>query len=192
MGNLTPAERDGAWIQTYTCRKFWPLDPRAEDIEIVDIAHALSNQCRFSGHTSTHYSVAQHCVHVADLLREQGYNARVQLQGLLHDAGEAYLVDLPSPVKHSPVMAGYRDAEKRLDAVLLTKYGVGPTLDPAVKAADLTMLATEARDFMSPQHPEWSIGDVAPAKWNVYGWSATSARNNYLARFYNLSAKVTP
>jgi uncharacterized protein len=86
--------RTGDWIQTYTGKQFWPLSPLPEDIVIEDIAHALSMQCRFGGHVRTFYSVAQHSVHVSLLVEPQ-----YALWGLLHDAAEAYLVDLPRPIK---------------------------------------------------------------------------------------------
>lgn len=71
----------GDWMQTYTGRRFWPLDPVAGDIEIMDIAHALSNQCRYAGHTRFHYSVAQHSVQVSENVAPEH-----ALWGLLHDA----------------------------------------------------------------------------------------------------------
>ena len=83
-------KRKGDWMQTHSGIQFWPLDPRPEDILIEDIAHALSNQCRFAGHCCFHYSVAQHSVLVSENVPAQD-----AMWGLLHDAGEAYLVDLP-------------------------------------------------------------------------------------------------
>lgn len=94
-------ERKGDWIQTYTGRQFWPLDPKPEEVCIEDIAHALSQQCRYAGHTIRFYSVAQHSVEIA--LRVPRAAA---LWGLLHDAAEAYLVDLPRPVKY--LMPAYK------------------------------------------------------------------------------------
>ena len=82
------------WIETYTGRKFFPLNPRARDLCIEDIAHALAMTCRYNGHCSEFYSVAQHSCIVSDLCEE-----RWKMAGLMHDAAEAYLGDVVSPVK---------------------------------------------------------------------------------------------
>ena len=81
------------WIHTFTGRHFYPLNPNADDVDIEDIAHALANTCRFNGHVSTFYSVAQHCV-----LASQ-YCESDPLWALMHDAAEAYLPDVAAPVK---------------------------------------------------------------------------------------------
>ena len=72
--------RKGNWMQTFTGRQFWPADPRADEIDIRDIAHALSMQCRYAGHCTQFYSVAEHCVLLANAIPEQ------KLWALLHDA----------------------------------------------------------------------------------------------------------
>src|SRR5690606_5290032 len=82
--------RLGDWMQTFTGRAVYPLDLRPDDIDIQDIAHALSMQCRYAGHTRQFYSVAEHSVHVARWCRQ--YGPAAALEGLLHDATEAYLV----------------------------------------------------------------------------------------------------
>jgi uncharacterized protein len=88
-----------SWIGTYTGRKFYPYDPKLEDVSIEDIAHSLSLQCRFNGHCERMYSVAQHSINCAKLLKELGYGVKHQLYVLLHDASEAYLSDVVKPVK---------------------------------------------------------------------------------------------
>src|ERR1039457_118422 len=85
------------FIGTFSGLRFWPLDPNPEKILIDDIAHALAHQCRFGGHASRFYSVAEHSVHVSRLCPPED-----ALWGLLHDASEAYLVDLPRPLKQLP------------------------------------------------------------------------------------------
>ncbi|MFG0247924.1 MAG: phosphohydrolase, partial [Phycisphaeraceae bacterium JB051] len=79
-----------SWIQTYTGKAFYPLREDPGIIDIRDIAHALSLQCRFNGHCSDFYSVAQHSVHVSEVVPQA-----FALWGLLHDAAEAYMSDLP-------------------------------------------------------------------------------------------------
>ena len=146
---------DSTWILTSHSRRFWPLDPTLGEVFIDDIAHALSQQCRFTGHTRSFYSVAQHSVLVASLA-PAGENP---LWGLLHDAAEAYLVDVARPVKRSPAMAAYRDAEARLMAVICDRFEL-PREEPAwVAKADVILLATEWRDVMPPPPHDWSESD---------------------------------
>ena len=87
------------WIETWSGKNFDYVDFNPEAICIEDIAHSLSQKCRFNGHTNNFYSVAQHCLNVMWNLRKKGYSHEVQLLGLLHDAAEAYISDLPSPLK---------------------------------------------------------------------------------------------
>src|ERR1035437_402751 len=93
------AYRAATFIETYTGRAFWPLEPTMDALSVIDIAHALSNQCRYSGHVQFFYSVAQHCCLLAGWLADHGGSALDCLQILMHDAPEAYLVDIPRPVK---------------------------------------------------------------------------------------------
>jgi hypothetical protein len=79
----------GGWIKTYSGVHFYPADPRLNDVNISDISHALSNQCRFSGHVSSFYSVSQHSVFVANIVADQGHPREVILAALLHDASES-------------------------------------------------------------------------------------------------------
>lgn len=146
----------GDYIETFTGKRFRPLAPAIEDICIEDIAHALSNQCRFSGHTWRHFSVAQHSINVCAYLRDQGFSETVQLWGLLHDASEAYLVDLPSPLKHQPEFLPYRQAEARLMKAICERFGLPDEEPAAVKDADARMLAEEAFELMPFNPLHWT------------------------------------
>lgn len=139
-------------IVTHTNRAVDPWNLRIEDIAAEDIAHALSLLCRFVGHSHWHYSVAQHCLNVQELLEEQGYSEEVQLLGLLHDAPEAYLNDIASPTKaHLP---DYKDAENRAMRTIAKRFGATlhgqEEYEQAVKNADRILLVTEARDLLPP------------------------------------------
>ncbi len=176
------------FIETYTGRRFRPLAPVTQDIDIRDIAHALSQQCRFSGHTTVHYSVAEHSVRVCRLLHEWGCPPSVQLWGLLHDASEAYLVDIPSPLKSCPEFNGYRVAEARLMAQICERFGLSPSMPTNVGYADSVMLATEARDLM-PFRPEHWIGlSSSPLYETIVPWPAGWARHEFLTAFEALEA----
>lgn len=150
------APTSAAWIETYRGGKFFPADPRPEHVDIVEIAHALSMICRFTGHTQWHYSVAQHSVHVAKLM---GPDPSRMLYGLLHDASEAYLSDVASPVKALPEFEGYRLIERRLQACVYRRYGLDPEAVPADLAkADMVMLVAEADQVLqSRRREEWGV-----------------------------------
>jgi uncharacterized protein len=123
--------------------KFFPLlEPTVDDIDIEDIAHSLSHQCRFNGHTPVFYSVAQHCVIVAKSLPPP-----LRLRGLLHDGSETYYSDIPTPLKN--LMPEYRAMEDRCHRVIERKFGLpeGAFDCPEVKLSDLRALVTEFRDI---------------------------------------------
>jgi hypothetical protein len=155
--------RGRGWIQTYSGGRFYPVSPRADEVNLRDIGHALSNLCRFTGHCYRFYSVAEHSVRVADAVARNypGATPEVLLFALLHDASEAYLTDLPRPLKeHSELGRLYRIAESHVEAVICEHFDLAPTdeVRAAVKHADNVLLATEARDLM-PQR------EVAAWSW---------------------------
>jgi hypothetical protein len=151
--------RAGGWICTASGREFWPLDPRPEEVDIEDIAHALSRACRFAGHCSRLYTVGEHSILVASWVPPED-----ALWGLLHDAAEAYLPDMPRPLKRLPEFAWYRAAERRVMDAVCDRFGLPRAEPQSVKAADLRALATEARDLMPPRSvTRWgSIAGVEP------------------------------
>lgn len=137
------------WLETYTGVKFNPYAPTANDVDIIDIAHALSQTCRFGGHTLPFYSVARHSINVAKILKAAGHSPKVQLAGLLHDAAEAYLTDIPTPVKRN--MPEYRHTESSILQVVYDKCGVTELTASEVEAvdsADKAMLYLEAKRLM--------------------------------------------
>jgi 5'-deoxynucleotidase YfbR-like HD superfamily hydrolase len=121
----------------YTGGIFYPLDPRPEEVDIRDIAHALSMSCRYTGHVRRFYSVAEHSVLIAKWLETRGETNAVCFAGLLHDAGDAYLSDIASPAKRH--MPEYRIIEDKIIDVVLNKYGI-EELPEIVKFADKAIL----------------------------------------------------
>lgn len=138
-----------SWIQTHTGIMVDPLEFTVDMLAIEDIAHALSHQCRYSGHCSEFYSVAEHSNRVAKLLYELSGERILALMGLMHDAPEAYLVDLPRPLKQSEVLGrAYRAYEGMIWNCVARKYGLSYTLPQQVHWADDVLLITEIRDLM--------------------------------------------
>lgn len=118
------------YITTYTGKHFDPLVPDMAEIDIHDIAHALSLMCRGNGHVKQFFSVGQHCVYCALEAEARGYSKRVILGCLLHDAGEAYMSDVPRPFK--VMLHEYIQAEDKLIDLIYTKF-LGSTLSEEEK-----------------------------------------------------------
>jgi hypothetical protein len=178
---------DTGWIHTYTGKRFWPFDPRPSEVCIEDIAHALSHLCRYAGHTSRFYSVAQHSVHVARYC-----SVDHQLQGLLHDAAEAYLVDIPSPVKRQPEMQGYRQAEARLSQCIATHFKIDAELPSDVLDVDRRILANEQRDLMPSLLDAVAPGVREPLPLlRIIPWSSEKAKQMFLNLYDQLHYERT-
>ena len=137
------------YITTYTKRHVTPLDPKPEQIDIRDIAHALSYLSRANGHFPEFYSVAQHSIQCCREAEARGYSRKLVLACLLHDGSEAYLSDITRPVKRN--LPGYRQAERRLQAVIYETFlGEDLTEDEAefVKRVDDDCLYYEFEHYM--------------------------------------------
>jgi 5'-deoxynucleotidase YfbR-like HD superfamily hydrolase len=143
------AERIGNWMLTVGGRAFYPLDPRPEDIEIEDIAHALSMICRFGGHSSKFYSVAEHSLRVAMAISGAGGTRDESFAGLMHDAAEAYVGDMIWPLKRSNQARGYKEVESLVELAIAMRFGFPAAMPPIVKRFDLVLLSTEKRDLMN-------------------------------------------
>jgi len=155
----------------------------APQISIGDLAAVLSKICRFGGRSTVFYSVAQHSVHVSRLCPP-----RLALPGLLHDASEALLGDVPTPLKY--LLPEYRALEKRWEAALWSQWGWGPEMPPEIKVADRIALATERRDFMRPTREPWEIDDgigVTPDPIRLVAFSPIRAERLFLARYAGLA-----
>ena len=171
------------WIQTKSRIRFDLANPRVEDVEIEDIAHALSHICRFVGHTSEFYSVAQHCCLVSDILPKQ-----YALCGLLHDAHEAYIGDHSRPSR-SLLGEPLEYVESRVQRVVLARFGLPCHVPPQVKQADEVLLSTEARFLMGDCMPgwQWSTGQrPRPAFRSMTAWHPVVAKDAFLRRFHDL------
>jgi hypothetical protein len=175
---------NNVWIQTYTGKKFYPMHIKPEDISIKDIAHALSLQCRFSGHCKQFYSVAEHSVLVASFCSESE-----KFHGLLHDASEAFIHDLAYPIKQMTQMAGYREIESIIQAAIYNKFRLDPIEPSGVKRADITVLSIEARSLMGVILPGWNNLDLPALPLNVVPLLPAEAERLFLSTFYLLQDK---
>lgn len=147
------------YITTYSGVHMVPVAPEAEDIHLVDIAHALSLLCRGNGHVKTFFSVGQHCIFCAREAEARGCSARISLACLLHDASEAYLSDITRPFKQH--LKEYRVFEERLLAVIYEKYlgsglseeeaAIVKQIDDDMMYYDLIELLGEVPDGEAPE-----------------------------------------
>jgi len=115
-----------------------PLNPRPEEIRLDDIAHALARICRYGGHCDGFLSVARHSIWVSDELH--AFGPEMQFVGLMHDAPEAYIGDLPRPIKRSDAMQVFRDADEKLEACIAEVFGLPHPLPDEVIEADRYVL----------------------------------------------------
>ncbi len=167
--------RAGDWMQTYSGVEFYPLDPRAEEVNIEDIANALSKACRYAGHCLRFYSVAEHCVHVADKAP-----FALKLTALMHDASEAYLVDMPRPIK--PFIGGYAEIEDRLMKVIAAKFGFLWPVPPEIKKLDNGILNDEREQNMVSPPRDWQVPDPAIGA-KLQFWNPEQARHEFMDAF---------
>lgn len=176
----------GDWMQTFTGRRFYPLDPQPDEIEPEDVAHALSLLCRYGGHVDRFYSVAEHCV-----LMSEAVPPEHALAALLHDATEAYICDVPRPLKRQ--LPGYMAIEDRVWVAVCQRFGLEPELPALVKEADNRILLTEWAALMSRAESIWpTLAGLVPLPVSVAGWSPVKAEILYLERLALLTAVQAP
>jgi hypothetical protein len=177
-----PDDRRGGWIQTYSGGRFWPMDPRIEDVRVEDVAHHLSMKARFSGACIRMLSVAQHGVELSALV---GDDLVDQYAALHHDNTETFLPDVPTPVK--PYIPFFRMLESAHEhAVVVGAFGVDPAALKRIKPFDKRIVADEALSLMRPSHHQWKTRPE-PLGIRISAWSSEEAEERFLARHYELS-----
>lgn len=180
------------WIETYSGKKFHILNPAPDEIDIIDIAHAEANQCRFTGHVKNFYSVAEHSRYVSLLCKPQ--NA---LKGLLHDASEAYISDISRPLKYCTGIGPiYKEIEQKISDAIYAKFGLETGEPEDVKNADNIMLITEKTQLLNDSI-SW-FNDASRSTWfgvkpltrdqlTISAFAPKYAEKMFLDRFYELT-----
>lgn len=175
--------RQGNWMITASGRRYYPLDPRADEVDINDIAHSLAKQCRWGGHCPKFYSVAEHSVLVSTQVpREHALTA------LLHDATEAYLVDVPRPIKaHLPE---YKKLELLNWRVIAERFQLPDNLPQCVIDADNAVLLAEANEFHTYNGMcAIDIGvAMQPARVRIHNLLPETAKQRFLDRFHDITS----
>lgn len=178
--------RRDPWMHTNTGRLVCLEDPDPSSIELRDIVVALSHLCRYTGHTHYPYTVAEHSVRVADALLAEGYTNEIVFTGLMHDATEAFVGDIASPLRKAIGRDAIQRVEDRVYRAIALRFGLPRELPDAVKLADLRMLATEAPYVLTWPPPfDWGLPETAqpyPDQTPKF-WFARTARSRFLALF---------
>ena len=175
------------------------LHPEKCEIDIADIAHGLSNICRFGGHTRQFYSVAQHSIEVsielescAKVWKESDPSIDTDhwgMIGLLHDAAEAFIGDIPRPLKN--LLPDYKAIEQRVEMAVFPIFGIPYPLPAAVKQVDIILLATEQRDLMPEHDDEWAlISGISPLPFNIEPMTPCEAFGAFINRYVELGGVV--
>lgn len=173
------------WIVTHSGKQFDFHNPTPDMVCIEDIAHALSMSCRFGGHTRYHYSVAQHSVNVARFVPDEH-----KLVALLHDATEAYIGDMVSPLK--VIMPEFKRKEEEIWEVIAARFSLPFYMDPSIKKADTMMLKIEREHLIVESQPweclkgvDVSVSDGV-AEMITRQWSQKHAKEMFLHYFDEL------
>lgn len=213
--------RKGDWMQTFTGRQFWPLDPRPDEIDVLDIAHSLGHQCRYAGHTRRFYSIAEHCILMSLWIQERALAladqapteleaAAIRVAGhvearwaLFHDASEAYVVDVPRPLKrylrdYAAIETGVQIAIAQrfeLPGIVTASLAGDPTpralvLPPIVHEADNRILLDERAQLLSTPPAPWGIEDLEPLGVGIDALTPARATEAYLARLESLGVPL--
>jgi uncharacterized protein len=178
----------GPYLQTVSGRWVNPFDPDPTQLDPGDIARALANQCRFGGHSRVFYSVAQHSVIVSRLVEERGGDTEDVFAALMHDATEAYLGDMPHPLKHrSALGAAFKAAEERLEQAIRARFRIKPDV-PEIKRVDRALLATERRAFSAERWHWPELEGVAPLDMELLPWSPDEAAEAFAHRYAEVDA----
>lgn len=189
---------EGQDLHIYTCkgRKFFLYRPT---FDIEEIAHAISMQCRYTGHVSSFYSVAEHSVLVARLMEEIEYckaGGGTPLEGLLHDAHEGYISDIASPWK--TMIPEYSKTEKMIEGAMREHFKLPTHISDGVKRADWLALFIEAKQLLmpgvvegfrppDPYTKELGLSLAASGRWDVRGWGPMAGSAIFLDKFRHLT-----
>lgn len=178
--------RNRAWILTFTGKQFFHLRPTPDMVCEEDIAHALSNIGRWTGHTKYFYSVAQHSWYCSYLVPKE-----LAFEALMHDSPEAYLGDMNRPLKHcTPAGPAYMEIEAKVEEVIFKKFRLTYPFPPEVKVADNLMLYAERAQLMNGQNVtyetrKWGVPETA-ADVRIERWTPRRAERMFLRRFNEL------
>lgn len=169
------------WMQTFTGRAFYPLKLEKSDINRYDIAHSLAMQCRYNGHTSRFYSVAEHSILMSQVVPEED-----ALWALLHDAPEAYIGDMVRPLKRH--LKEFREIDERIMGAVCEKFDIPYDMPDSVKEADNRIIENERKELLGQEPLPWTVHGQPLLDVVITGWMPDEAEKRYLDRLHELTA----
>lgn len=189
LRDLDYGKQDVLWL-TMRNRKFYPYDCGGEAFDIEEIANSLSKLCRFNGNTNKFYSVAEHSLNVMELILDEfPTNKKLAYEGLMHDATEAYLGDLVTPLKQ--VLPKFNKIEHEVAVNLFKKHKVTYPFNPIVHSKDWMMCLIE-KSILMPHAPKWFDHEdttvfLKAHKMLVKGLSPDKAKENFIHAYTALT-----
>lgn len=183
-------ERIGNYMHTYTGNKYWPFDPRPEEVNIEDIAHSLSMKCRYGGHCNNFYSVAEHSVYCSYIGEEDE-----ALERLLHDASEAFNGDLIRPLKYDKEFREpFKKVEELNERIIAQRFKLVFPFPASVKIADEAVTAAEVEQIINKSADEdWKVGmlhdDSVKANIKIKCLLPAEAKAMFLSRYAQLAVE---
>ena len=174
------------YITSTTGKHFDPINPDKNLIDIVDIAHSLSLICRANGHFKSFYSVASHSIACSIEAEKRGFDKKIQLACLLHDASEAYLSDVTRPIK--AMLTKYLEVEDKLQNTIWEKYlGFIPDEEDRRKifGVDDDMLSLEFLNLMPEKLGDRYKNIISEVNFEFVPMEVTEKR--FIDRFYELT-----
>lgn len=182
---------DKAYIITFTGKKFNLLSTTPDMISVEDMAHSLSQQCRWTGHCKHHYSIAQHSYYCSLLGPEEN-----RFWHLNHDNSEAYIGDMNRPLKHyTNAGDAYRKVEHPLQELIYVTAGLIGDEPLSVKQADEGMLYAEMEQLLPRPNFDMAAnnpyGRSMAANIQIEEWTPRKAEQMYLDRYYKLKGEYS-
>lgn len=179
---------DLTWIQTHSGKRVDMNDLRAEAFDITDIAHSLAHQARYNGHGKIFYSVAEHCVLMADWILSETADREAAYAALMHDASEAYISDIPKPFKR--FLTNYHELEDRFMTKISAKFGCAYPLPRIVKEADSRIVLDERVELFERVRDDWTWASTEPLGVPIKGLAPSAAKQVFLERYEALRANA--
>jgi hypothetical protein len=174
---------EDGWAEVFSGTRFFYRSPSVDTVHLMDIAHSLGKMCRYGGHTHTFYSVAEHsCLMYRYARSRLGIEDKQTLRSILmHDATEAYLPDLPRPLKH--MLPQFKAFETTLEEVIALKFAVACPAPPIVKELDTRILVDERAQAMNPSGNDWGVDGLQRLGVWLQFYPPAEATANFLSDF---------
>jgi len=171
---------DKIYLTTFSGKKIDPTDMQPSDVCIEDIAHALSNQCRYGGHTNRFFSVAEHCLLVVELMESYELSLNIKRQGLLHDSTEYVMCDIPTPFKQ--LVPEYGILENKIYSIIAKHFNLPSKLDPIVKSFDIQALKKEMSILLPHDNFDGLTQSYHTMYPKIWGYSPEEAKDRFMEK----------